>query len=253
MKVVASTVLLREAAEVLAPIREDVVVIGALAVQIALDGHEVNLSPTRDVDAGVKTEDVERVVSHLEAQGLAPSDMEHERRFTWVKGDLKVQLLRPFHPFPRGAARGLPENNIVGELGLYRHLVAFDTDPEVGRFFAASPAALVGLKEAAFGRTRPSGEPVDRDFSDVALLLDRIGEAIATEVATLSPMRGRVLRAAERLAGDEAALVAAARELVGSGQEESQRSAEDFVRRAAVRFVRHLDASAPDDPRARPG
>jgi hypothetical protein len=26
--------------------------------------------------------------------------------------------------------------------------------PEVGRFWAASPAALVGLKAAAFGRTR---------------------------------------------------------------------------------------------------
>lgn len=52
-------------------------------------------------------------------------------------------------------------------------MVAFEAEPERGRFWIASPAALVGLKEAADGRTRFSGEPVDRDFSDVALMLDR--------------------------------------------------------------------------------
>lgn len=250
MKIVTPTALLLEAADVLAPIRENVVVIGALAVQVALDGHGVNLTPTRDVDAGVRTDAVAHVVEHLEARGLTRSDVEHERLFTWVKGDLKVQLLRPFHPFPKGAAQGLPVNNIVGELGHYRHVVGFDTDPEVGRFYVASPAALVGLKEAAFGRTRPSGEVVRRDFSDVALLLDRLGDSIAAEVAITSPMRGRVLRAARRLADEEAALVAAARELVISGQEETQRAAEDFVRRAALRFLRRLDAGSPGDPGA---
>lgn len=39
---------MREAAEVLAPVRDDVVVIGAIAVQIALDGHSAALTPTRD-------------------------------------------------------------------------------------------------------------------------------------------------------------------------------------------------------------
>jgi hypothetical protein len=48
-----------EAAEVLAPVRDDVVVIGAVAVQAALDGHAVALTPTRDVDGAVKTDRVD--------------------------------------------------------------------------------------------------------------------------------------------------------------------------------------------------
>jgi hypothetical protein len=119
-------------------------------------------------------------------------------------------------------------------------MVAFDTDPEIGRFWAASPAALVGLKEAAFGRTRFSGEPVDRDFSDVASLFDRLGEEIAAEVSAAPVMRVRVLRAAERLLNDEAALTAAARELVASGQEQDHRTAEAGVRRAARGFLRRV-------------
>ena len=85
-------------------------------MQVALDGHEVVLTATRDVDAGVVTDAVERVVAHLEDQGLRPSELPHERSFTWVKDALKVQLLRTFHPFPKGAARGLPVNNMVSEL-----------------------------------------------------------------------------------------------------------------------------------------
>lgn len=235
-----ATTLLLEAAEVLDGIRDDVVVIGAVAVQVALDGHEVVLTPTRDVDAGIATEAAERVVAHLEDRGLRPSELPHERSFTWVKGALKVQLLRPFHPFPKGAARGLPVNNMVSELGQHRVMVAFDTDPEIGRFWAASPAALIGLKEAAFGRTRFSGESVDRDFSDVASLLDRLGKEIATEVSPAPAMRARVVRAAQRLLNDEAALTAAARELVASGQEQDQRTAETGVRRAARRFLRRV-------------
>lgn len=76
MKVVAPTPLLSDAAAVLDPIRDEVVVIGALAVQIALDGHDVALTPTRDVDAGVETAAVERVVAHLEA-----SDLQRSTRF----------------------------------------------------------------------------------------------------------------------------------------------------------------------------
>jgi hypothetical protein len=59
---------------------------------------------------------------------------------------------------------------MIPELDRHRDLVAFEDSPKTPRFWVASPAALVGLKEAAFGRTRPGGESVDRDFSDVALL-----------------------------------------------------------------------------------
>ena len=191
MGVVRPSPLLLEAAGVLESIRDDVVVIGALAVQVALDGQAVALAPTRDIDAGV--------------------------------------------------ARGLPVNNMVTELGAHRVLIAFDPEPQRGRFWAASPAALVALEEAAFGRTRHSGEKVDRDFSDAAMLLDRLGEEIASEIATASSMRGRVMRAARRLSTEEAAIAAAARELLLSGHEETHLAAEATVRRAARRFLRRIE------------
>lgn len=96
------------------------------------------------------------------------------------QGELKVQLLRPFHPFPKGPARGLPVNNIISELAEHRVLVAFADEPDRGGFWTA----LIALKATAFGRTRASGETVDRDFSDVMLLLDHLGPEIAREVAS---------------------------------------------------------------------
>jgi hypothetical protein len=230
---------MREAATVLEPVRDDVVIIGAVAVQVALDGHDVALTPTRDIDAGVKTAVVQRVVDQLEASGLARSDVPHERSFTWVRGELKVQLLRPFDPFPKGSAKGLPENNIVTELDRHRVGVAFDDTPETLRLWAASVGALVGLKEAAFGRTRPGGARVDRDFSDAAMLLDRLVDEITEELKHPSPMRGRALRAAERLLTDEASQTAA-RELVKAGEHDTQHGGELAVRRAALTFLRRM-------------
>jgi hypothetical protein len=231
---------MREAASVLAPVREDIVVIGAIAVQIALEGQEAALTPTRDVDGAVKTEAVDRVVAQLQAARLEPSKLPHEREFTWVKGQLKVQLLRPFHPFPKGAAKGLPINNLIPELDRYRELVAFEDSLETPRFWTATAAALVGLKESAFGRKRYDGAMVDRDFSDVVLLLDRVGDEIAAEVRDAAPMRGRVRTAAERLLDDENASAAAARELVKTGEHETQRAGELAARRTAERFLRLL-------------
>ncbi|HWX44614.1 MAG TPA: hypothetical protein VNY52_04750 [Solirubrobacteraceae bacterium] len=90
MRVIAPSQLMREAAAVLEPIRDDVVVIGAVAVQVALDGQDVALTPARDVDAGVATEAAQRVVEHLQACGLDRSELAHERSFRWVKDDLKA-------------------------------------------------------------------------------------------------------------------------------------------------------------------
>lgn len=240
MRIVRASELMREAAEVLAPVRDDVVVIGAIAVQVALDGHSAALTPTRDIDGAVKMDAVDRVVAQLRAARLEPSPLPHERGFTWVKGQLKVQLLRPFHPFPKGAARGLPVSNLIPELNRYRELVAFEDSPDTSRFWAATAAALVGLKEAAFGRKRDDGEIVDRDFSDVVLLLDRVGDEIAAEVPDVSPMLARVRSAAERLLDDADASAAAARELVNTGEHDTQRAGELAVRRAAERFLRLL-------------
>jgi hypothetical protein len=240
VRVVAPTQLLREAAAILEPVRSDVVVIGALAVQIALDGHEVALTPTGDIDAGTSVESVDRVVAHLEQSGLHRSELAHERTFTWVKDDVKVQLIRSFHPFPKGVAGGLPVNNLIRELDEHRWFVGFEDDPTRGYFWAARPAALVALKEAAFGRTRPTGDPVDRDFSDVVLLLDRLGEQIFGEIADAPQLRGRVLRAAETLNASHEAATAAARELVATGHDDTQRAAEATVARAVGNALREV-------------
>lgn len=249
MKLVLPNQLMREAAAVLEPVRDDLVIVGALAVQIALEGFgvalpvtrdvDVGLTPTRDVDAGVKTSAVERVVGQLEASGLKRSDLPHERSFTWVKDQLKVQLLRPYDPFPKGAAKGLPVSNILTELDRHRVAVAFLDAPDSFRFWSASPGALIGLKEAAFGRTRPGGEPVDRDFSDVAMLFDQLLDEIVEELRDASPMRRRAERAAEQLLTDEAS-AAAARELVRMGRHGTRREAELAVRRAAQTFLRRF-------------
>jgi hypothetical protein len=239
--VVRTSQLLRDAATILEPVKDEVVVVGALAVHVALDGHEVTLAPTRDIDAGIDAADARVVVGHLEREGLRPSEIEHESGFTWVKDEVKVQLMAPFNPVERKwpPARGLPTNNLVGELEDHRWLVAFDDDPDHGCFYAARPAALVALKEAAFGRTRPGGESVDRDYSDVALLFDRLHGEIVGEALAFPQMRIRVARAAKSLT-ETRPREAAGRELVANGEEESQKSAEAMVGRAARALIRDL-------------
>lgn len=159
MRIVTPTTLLLEAAEVLDGIRDDVVVIGAVAVHVALDGHEVFLTPTRDVDAGVATDAAERVVAHLEKRGLRPSELPRERSFTWVKDALKVQLLRPFHPFPKGAARGLPVNNMVSELAQHRVMVAFEARGSQASRWTATSAMWRRCWTASARRSQPRSVP----------------------------------------------------------------------------------------------
>lgn len=111
MKVVSPTRLLAEAADVLGPIRDYAVVIGATALEVALsDARSAVITPTRDVDVVVPADRAREVVDHLEASGLRRSDVAHERAFTWVRGELKVQLVRSFHPFPKPPATSLPSN-----------------------------------------------------------------------------------------------------------------------------------------------
>ncbi len=109
MKVITPTSLLAEAADVLAPVRDEVVVIGAAALQAALaesatlaaatrDVDIVAITPTRDVDVVVPTDRAAAVVAHLEQADMRRSEVDHERSFTWARGDLKVQLVRTFHP-----------------------------------------------------------------------------------------------------------------------------------------------------------
>jgi hypothetical protein len=56
VKVVAPSLLLAEAADVLAPFRDRVVVVGATALEIALADASAAITPTRDIDVVIPTE-----------------------------------------------------------------------------------------------------------------------------------------------------------------------------------------------------
>lgn len=133
----------------LAPIWQDVVVIGAAALQIVL-AHAMTTSaqadtttdldlaivtPTQDVDLALEVAHAQAVVACLEEAGLSPSTEESEQGFTWIRDDLKIQLVRPFHPFPNDTAKQLPANTHLSLLAKEEHrlLIAFDA-LEVTRF-----------------------------------------------------------------------------------------------------------------------
>ena len=176
------------AADALAPIWNEVVVIGAAALQILfaddvsarpVDAPAIGvlITPTRDVDVAVEAGSVEVVVAQLERAGLTESDEPYERGFTWVLGDLKIQLVRPFHGVPPQAAVRLPVNPHLSLLAQEQHrlTVAFAEAPETPRLLSANAAALVALKGAAFGRDRPGGAPVERDYHDVFTVVSARG------------------------------------------------------------------------------
>lgn len=168
MKVIEPASLVREAAEVLAPIWEDVVVIGAAALQILLaddlDGSTPRaaatrdldiaiVTPTRDVDLAVEARLADAIVARLEEAGLEPSEEPYERGYTWIRNDLKIQLVRPFHPFPSGTAGRLPQNPHLSLLARDEHrlVVAFRDARDEPRLQTATEAALVALKQVAAG------------------------------------------------------------------------------------------------------
>jgi hypothetical protein len=243
VKVVTPTRLLAEAAEVLGPVRDDVVVIGAAALEVALaDSLSVAVTPTRDVDVVVSVERAADVVSHLESVGLRPSDVPYERGFTWVRGDVKVQLVRPFHPFPKPPADGFPENPAVGMAAKNVHqvLIAFADEPGAPRLRCANSACLLALKQAAFSRTRPADNaPVERDYHDAFLLISAAPDVVVAELSLADhEVRRRASDAISQLAAGDDATAAAARQLVRLRAAESQRAAEAAVRRAAV-LIQH--------------
>jgi hypothetical protein len=248
VKVIAPSPLVEEAAEVLAAFRDRVVVVGAAAVEVALAESTAAISPTRDVDVVVPVEEVAALVAELEAAGLERSTVAHEAPFTWVGGDLKVQLVRTFHPFPPPVARPLPDNPVFGMAAdaVHQVEVAFGDRPEAARLLCANAACLLALKEAAFGRLRPGGtEPVNRDYHDAFLLIDTIPGDVAADLGVARyEVRRRARSAIDALAAGQDATVAAARELVHLGSVATMREAEAAVRRSAIRLQRRLDAAA---------
>jgi hypothetical protein len=136
VKIIAPPPLVAEAARVLEPVRDEVVVIGAAAVQVVLASDDavagsprssLTITPTRDVDLAVATQRVPAVVAHLEGTGFEPSEEPPQRGFTWIAGDLKIQLLRAFDPFPPQEAERLPVNVVSSALrdAAHRDAVAF--------------------------------------------------------------------------------------------------------------------------------
>lgn len=249
MKVLAPTTLMREAADVLQPVRESVVVFGAVAVEVALADAGVSVAPTRDIDLVVETDSATGIVRQLESMGLERSPVPHEAGFTWIRGDLKVQLVRPFHPFPKGPAERLPEQSsvTVARDAMHRHEVSFSDSPEVMRFWCVNAACVIALKRQAFGRTRAGeAEPVDRDYCDVYVILRQVPEAVLEDYERADrTVRVWLEQAVDLLADDRHARLRAASEAVRVGLAGSVRSAEADVRRVATRFRRRLHERFP--------
>jgi len=245
VRIVTRTPLLRGAAEVLAPVRNDVVVVGAAAIEAVLaETAMAAITPTRDVDVVVPTERVADIVSVLEAAEMRRSELPHERAFTWVRGDLKVQLVRTFHPFPRPPAKSLPVNAAFGMASRPAHQlgVAFPDAPDVVRLRCANAVCLLALKEAAFGRTRPTDDrPVERDYHDAFLLVSAAADQVVAAFASAGhEVRQRALRAVAALQDGGEPTAAAARQMVLLGDERTVRRAEAVVRRAAGEIRRRL-------------
>lgn len=249
MKVVEPSRLLAEAADVLAEVRDDVVVVGAAALEVVLADHSsVAITPTRDIDVVVPVERAAEIVSHLEAADMRRSEVAYERAFTWVRGDLKVQLVRGFDPFAKPPAKALPPNPVFGMVAnpVHQITVAFTADPGNRRLRCANAICLLALKQAAFGRTRPADDRlVERDYHDAYLLISAVPETLVEEFGSAEhEVRTRTTDAITRLAEGDAATQAAGREMVRLRVEQSQRIAEANVRRAATRMARLLEATA---------
>lgn len=245
MKVVEPSELLREAAEALAAVKEDVVLVGAAAIEVALHGVQGTITPTRDVDLVVDAPDVEKVVKQLEAARLAPSKLDFERGFTWVRDDLKVQLMRGFHPFPQGRSTGLPVNPVADAARqvAHREEVAFAAGPEVAQLWVATAACLIALKRNAFGRLRPpENQVVRRDFHDVYLLVDQVPDQVLASYGIADGGVRQGVREATSLLCEAQSdpLRLAAAEMVDLGEARNQRDAEAEILAGMRAFDKRL-------------
>jgi hypothetical protein len=204
VKVLAPSPLMREAADVLDGVSSEVVVIGAVALEAALSGYDARSAATTDVDGAVTIESAATVIAHIERAGLKPSDEPHERGFTWVRGGLKIQLVRPPARVTRAPVSSLISNTQFSVAEKYREEVAFAERPEEPRLVVARAAAVLALKVHAFGRTRPTGELVERDYHDAYLLIAHVGEEIAAEFQSTDDgqLRGLIRKAILGLASD---------------------------------------------------
>ena len=128
----------------------------------------------------------------------------------------------------------------------HRREVAFAASPTMLRFWCATPAALVALKRAAFGRRTHEGVAIERDYHDAFQLLAAVGLEIVQELATVDDpgLTMQVRAAAEDLADGGHATERAARERVKLNLAATERAAEREIVREARLFLRDLESGA---------
>lgn len=232
---------MREAADVLRPVRDRVVVIGAVALEAALFGSDASSAATTDVDCAVDMASAPDVIAHLEATGLKPSDQAHERGFTWQRDGLKVQLIRPPARVASPPASRLPANMQFSVAGTYREDIAFEGSPEEPRLVVARAAAVLALKGHAFGRTRANGALVERDYHDAYLLIAHVGDEIASEFnATNDGQLKSLIRGTLRDLQQPAARRAAGSQMTQLEQGLSAREADLRLQRGVTSLERRL-------------
>jgi hypothetical protein len=173
-----------EAADVLAGVSDRLVVIGAVALEAALAGKDARSAATTDIDCAVEIRSAALVIAHLEQKGMRPSDVPHEKGFTWVRDGLRVQLLRPPAPVRSPPVSRLVINTNLSLAERYHEPIAFEASPRERRLLVVRPAALLALKAHAFGRTRHDGGLVQRDYHDAFLLIEHCGAGIAAEYSS---------------------------------------------------------------------
>lgn len=230
------------AAEAIQPVMDHVAVLGAAAVQIAVGEYTTAITPTTDVDMGLVERGaleatVDEVVRALRDAKLNPSDLDHERGFTWVSDGVKIQLVRGFAPFPKGQVKGLPAQPGIEDFFDARQAIAFEDSPDTIRFWCTDPASLIGLKQRAFGRTRSDGAPVVRDYVDVYLLMRFAVDEIAELWPTLNgSVRQHAMKAIELLMDARSEAVnAGSLEMVRVGlADDAMSAAADMLRAAGM-------------------
>lgn len=248
LRVIDPEPMLRRVADILDPVRDHLAVFGATGVQIVLANTSTAITPTRDVDVGVveispDASSSNEVIKVLES-ALQRSDEPQESAFTWVGDGVKIQVVRDFAPFPKGAARRLPDRPPLASMLKARQAVAFSEDPSKIRLWVADPPSLLAMKQAAFGRMRGDGAIVERDFADAHLLMrDLPGEIAERLRSSEHVVRSGVLRSIEELADESSSGINhAARELVAIGQYQDLNDATIAVVRSATQLRTQIDA-----------
>jgi len=253
VRIVHPDSLMTEASEVLAPVVDRAVVIGAVAMRVILSGWPADagdrqhvttlIAPTRDVDLAVGWPDAHAIVSTMEKAGLEPSEEPGERGFTWAKGDFKIQLVARPGMRRMGENLSLPVNAATSVAASHNEPVAFAGDVGTVRFLCVTPSALLALKGSAFGRRDHTGEPVERDFHDAYLLIADCGDEIIAELKGHRDRAviGMVRSAAQALSDDENATRAAAGQAVLLDPTTSVRTARASVLRTGRTFLSELD------------